>query len=47
VSPKRADYLAGGAAVILGVLDVCDLDACVASDAGLRFGILKAARAAE
>ena len=47
VSPKRADYLAGGAAVIGAVLGFCDLDKCVASDAGLRFGILKAARAAE
>lgn len=47
VSPKRADYLAGGAAVIGAVLDFCDLETCLASDAGLRFGILKAARAAE
>jgi exopolyphosphatase/guanosine-5'-triphosphate,3'-diphosphate pyrophosphatase len=47
VSPKRADYLAGGAAVIATVLHFCGLEACIASDAGLRFGILKAARAAE
>lgn len=47
VSPKRADYLAGGAAVISTVLEFCGLKQCVASDAGLRFGILKAARAAE
>ncbi len=47
VSPKRADYLAGGAAVISAVLDFCDLNACLASDAGLRFGILKVARAAD
>lgn len=45
VSPKRADYLAGGAAVISAVLDFCGLESCIASDAGLRFGILKAARA--
>lgn len=43
VSPKRADYLAGGAAVIGAVLDFCELESCQASDAGLRFGILKAA----
>jgi len=47
VSPKRADYLAGGATVIATVLGFCGLEACIASDAGLRFGILKAARAAE
>ncbi len=47
VSPKRADYLAGGAAVICSVLNFCNLERCVASDAGLRFGILKSARAAE
>jgi hypothetical protein len=33
--------------VIATVLHFCGLEACIASDAGLRFGILKAARAAE